>query len=181
MKRGAAVLALVLTTIYVGWPTPAIGRGHGGGGHAAGSVHGSLAGRTHSMLVASLQAHFAPHLGGSTLVTRPTPPLQRAFGGFGMHHHHHGAVFVFVEPPFFVPFLYGYAYPYSPLYDFGPPSAYAEPPPTVTAPFFCWIDGIGFTDEERFAHHLHEVHGVPLDEALSTSELVDGRYVFFGY
>jgi hypothetical protein len=113
-------------------------------------------------------------------VTRPAPPLQRAFGGFGMHHHHHGAVFVFVEPPFFVPFLYQYAYAYSPLYDFGSPSAYAAPP-TVTAPFFCWIDGIGFTDEERFAHHLHEVHGVPLDEALSASELVDGRYVFFGY
>jgi hypothetical protein len=25
------------------------------------------------------------------------------------------------------------------------------------------------------------VHGVPLDEALSASEQVDGRYVFYGY
>jgi hypothetical protein len=57
----------------------------------------------------------------------------------------------------------------------------AKPPPTVTAPFFCWMDGIGFTDEERFAHHLHGAHGVPLDKALSASEKVDGRYVFYGY
>jgi hypothetical protein len=180
MRRGAAVLALVFATIYVGWPSPAFGRGHGGGGHAAASAHGSLAGQAHSMVTASLQAHFATRLGGSTIVTRPAPPLQHAFGGFVMHHHHHGPVFVFVEPLFFSPFLFGYAYPYSPLYDFGPPAAYAAPS-TVTAPFFCWIDGIGFTDEERFARHLHEVHGVPLDEALSASELVDGRYVFFGY
>ena len=50
------------------------------------------------------------------------------------------------------------------------PPVQAKPPPTVTAPFFCWVDGIGFTDEERFAHHLHGVHGVPLDKALSASE-----------
>jgi len=57
----------------------------------------------------------------------------------------------------------------------------AKLPPTVTAPFFCWVDGISFTDEERFAHHLHGAHGVPLDKALSASEKVDGRYVFYGY
>jgi hypothetical protein len=191
MRRGAAVLALVLSTIYVGGPTPALARGHGGSGHTAGSAHGFLAGQAHSTLTASLRAHFAPHVGGSTLVTRPAPPLQHAFGGFPMHHHHHhhGPVFAFVEPPFFSPvfspffspFFYGYAYPYSPLYDFRAPPTYAEAPPTVAAPFFCWIDGIGFTDEGRFAHHLHEVHGVPLDEALSASEIVDGRYIFFGY
>jgi hypothetical protein len=61
------------------------------------------------------------------------------------------------------------------------PPVQAKLPPTVTAPFFCWIDGIGFTDEERFAHHLHGAHGVPLDKALSASEKVDGRYVFYGY
>ena len=187
MKRGAAVLALVLATIYVGWPIPARGRGFVGNGHAAGPAHGFLAGQTHSMLRAAPPAHFGPHLSGSMLVTRPAPPLQHAFGGFPMHHHHHhhGPVFAFVEPPFFSPFFspffYGHAYPYSALYDFGAPPAYAEAPPAVTTPFFCWIDGIGFTDEGRFAHHLHEVHGVPLDEALSASEKVDGRYVFYGY
>jgi hypothetical protein len=61
------------------------------------------------------------------------------------------------------------------------PPVQAKPPPTVTAPFFCWVDGIGFTDEDRFAHHLHGVHGVPLDKALSASEKIDGRYVFYGY
>jgi hypothetical protein len=187
MRSGAAVLALVLATIYVGWPTPACGRGFVGHGHATGSAHGFLAGQTHSMLRAALPAHFGTNLSGSMLVTRPAPPLRRAFGSFPMHrhHHHNGSVFAFVEPPFFSPFFspffYGYAYPYSPLYDFGAPRAYTQAPPTLTAPFFCWIDGIGFTDQERFAHHLHEVHGVPLDEALSASEMIDGRYVFFGY
>jgi hypothetical protein len=61
------------------------------------------------------------------------------------------------------------------------PPDQAKPPATVTAPFFCWMDGIGFTDEDRFAHHLHGAHGVPLDEALSASEKVEGRYVFYGY
>jgi hypothetical protein len=61
------------------------------------------------------------------------------------------------------------------------PPVQAKPPPSVTAPFFCWVDGIGFTDEDRFAHHLHGAHGVPLDKALSASEKVDGRYVFYGY
>jgi hypothetical protein len=130
--------------------------------------------------------HSMPHQGGSTLVTRPSPPLQHAFGGFPFHHHHHhhGAGFAFVEQPFFSSFLYGspywYGYPYWPLYDFSSPPPHTAAP-NVSAPFFCWIDEIGFTDERRFAHHLHEVHGVPLDEALSASEQVDGRYVFYGY
>jgi hypothetical protein len=61
------------------------------------------------------------------------------------------------------------------------PPVQAKAPPPATAPFFCWMDGIGFTDEERFVHHLHGAHGVPLDKALSASERVDGRYVFYGY
>jgi hypothetical protein len=75
------------------------------------------------------------------------------------------------------------AEPSAPLVQAKPsaPPVQAKLPPTVTAPFFCWVDGIGFTDEERFAHHLHGVHGVPLDKALSASEKVDGRYVFYGY
>jgi hypothetical protein len=43
------------------------------------------------------------------------------------------------------------------------------------------VDGIGFTDEGRFVHHLHEVHGVPLDEGLAATEVVGERHVFFGY
>jgi hypothetical protein len=60
----------------------------------------------------------------------------------------------------------------------GVPSA---APSMITDPYYCWVDGIGFSDERRFAHHLHEVHGVPLDEALASTELMDGQYVFFGY
>jgi hypothetical protein len=120
------------------------------------------------------------------VITRPAPPFQRAPDDFHEHHHHRGPVFVFVEPPFFesAPFgyPYGYAYPYSSsFYAFGPSSAYAAPSAVIDAPFFCWIDGIGFTDEGRFAHHLHEAHGVPLRDALAASELVGGRYVFFGF
>src|ERR1051326_2336805 len=120
------------------------------------------------------------------MITRPAPPLQHA-DGFRRHHHHHGRTFVFVEPPFFGSpgFISPYGYPYSSsFYTFGalgPPAAYAAPVSTVSAPFFCWVDGIGFSDEARFAHHLHEVHGVPFDDALAASEVVGGRYMFFGY
>jgi hypothetical protein len=119
------------------------------------------------------------------MVTRPAPPFHHADGFH--HHHHHGRTFVFVEPPFFGPtFISPYGYPYSSsFYAFGPspspPVGYAPSPSTVTTPFFCWVDQIGFTDEARFAHHLHEVHGVPLDDALKASEPLGGRYVFFGY
>jgi hypothetical protein len=128
----------------------------------------------------------------------------------GGHGHHHGPVVVFVQPPFFqtqpfgYPFspyfpyypsaalyphssLYSYSpfYPYSWLYSFGTPPASVAAPSTSAAanaaPFYCWVDGIGFTDEGRFVHHLHEVHGVPLDEALDATEVVGERRVFFGY
>jgi hypothetical protein len=51
----------------------------------------------------------------------------------------------------------------------------------IPDPYYWWIHGIGFSDEAQFAQHLHDAHGVPLDEALSMSEQVDGRYVFYGY
>ncbi len=141
------------------------------------------------------------------IVIRPMPPFQRAPGMRG-HGHHHGSVVVFVQPPFFgtQPFGYSFSpyfpyypysasglypysslYPYSPsypyswLYSFGTPPASVAAPSTNTAPYYCWVDGIGFTDEGRFVHHLHEVHGVPLDEALAATEVVGERRVFFGY
>ena len=118
---------------------------------------------------------------------------------------------IFVQPPFFQARRFGYAfspyfpyypssdlsvlvlyrysslYPYSPsypyswLYSFGTPPASVAAPSTNADPYFCWVDGIGFTDEGRFVHHLHEVHGVPLDEALAATEMVGERRVFFGY
>lgn len=122
---------------------------------------------------------------GPRIVTRPAFPLQRSFDGFHRHRHHRrGPVLFFVEPSFFaLPFGYPYApyRPYSSLYEFGAPRAYARSPSTISEPYYCWIDGIGFSDEDRFAHHLREVHGVPLERALSASEQIGGRYVFFGY
>jgi hypothetical protein len=142
------------------------------------------------------------------IVTRRMPPFQRA-PGIGRHGHHHGPVVVFVQPPFFQTRPFGYAfspyfpyypyysssasypysslYPYSPSYpyswlsSFGTLRAYEATPSTNAAPYYCWVDGIGFTDEGRFVHHLHEVHGVPLDEALAATEMVGERRVFFGY
>ena len=116
------------------------------------------------------------------MITRPAPPLQRRFDA-SRHHHHNGSTF-FVTPHYFVadPYFYPYAYPYySSFYAFGPPLAYPAAPAEIDAPFYCWIDQLSFTSEERFAHHLHEVHGVPLTAALGSSEQVGGRYIFFGY
>jgi hypothetical protein len=124
------------------------------------------------------------------VITRPAPPFRRAPGRIDGHRHfHHGPTIVFFESPFFGarPFGYPYSnyflrYPYSsPFYTFGTAPPYVSLPPIATDPFYCWVDEIGFTDRERFAHHLHEVHGVPLEEALASAELVGGRYVFFGY
>jgi hypothetical protein len=130
------------------------------------------------------------------IVTRPMPPLRRV-DSFPRHHHHrHDRGVVFVEPPFFgysafSPFDWPYAYPYwssfygypysSSFYSYAPGGGYAPSPSTIKTPYFCWVDQIGFTDESRFVHHLHEVHGVPLDQALAASEQIGERYVFFGY
>jgi len=91
--------------------------------------------------------------------------------------------------PYSSPYPYSSLYPYSSspsylyswLYSFGTPRTYADAGSTSTAPYYCWVDGIGFTDEGRFLHHLHEVHGVPLDEALAATEVVGERRVFYGY
>jgi hypothetical protein len=52
-------------------------------------------------------------------------------------------------------------------------------PSTNTDRIFCWVDGIGFTDEGRFVHHLHEATTCRSTRA-AASELVGGD-VFFGY
>lgn len=128
------------------------------------------------------------------IVTRPAPPLHRAFGFFRPphRHHRHDSVLFFVGPSFLAPQPFGYPfysyypnslyYPYSSLYGFGAPFGYATSPSLIASDrYYCWIHGIGFSDEARFAEHLHDVHGVPLDEVLSASEQVGGRYVFYGY
>jgi hypothetical protein len=117
--------------------------------------------------------HLAPR---TSIVTRREPPFHRALDGFGPHpHHRHGHVFFFT--PFFAPF----GYLYSLFYGFGAAFGYEGSRSVIPEPYYCWIHGIGFSDEAQFAQHLHDAHGVPLDEALSASEQVDGRYVFYGY
>ena len=172
MNRPAAASALALAIAWM-LTTPVDAR--------VGSVGHGVAARP----MASNPAARLRLPSGRAIVTRPAPPFRRGFGGFApRHEHHHGSTVFFVTPSYFVadPFFYPYAYPYdSSFYAFAPPLAYQAAPSAIDAPFYCWIDQLSFTSEERFAHHLHEVHGVPLTAALGSSEVVGGRYIFFGY
>jgi hypothetical protein len=140
-------------------------------------------------------------------VTRPAPPFQRAPGGGDGHHHHAKAPFIFFGSPFAYP--YGVNYGFGSLYAFGsPPYGFRAPygfgapygfsvpygfavpygsvvpgfaPAPIYAPFYCSLDGLAFQDEAMFINHLHDAHGVPLENALSYAESIGGgRYVFFG-
>jgi len=186
--RALAALALMATAL------PALGADSPGPAVRAGAPVGSAVG-------SAVRAHPAP-VAPPSVVTRPMPPFHRAPGTSG-HGHHHGPVVIFLPPPYYgvPPVGYGFG-PYSPyfpysslrpypayspfdgyswLYSFGSPPSPMAAPLTADYPYYCWVDGIGFTDEGRFLHHLHEVHGVPLDEARASTELVGDRRVFFGY
>ena len=130
----------------------------------------------------------APALGprpSPSLVTRPAPPLQKAPSDLPQRHERS----FFFGPPFFYGPGFGYPYgeyPYGGYWrGYGPQffdssAAFGVAPPAIDAPFYCWLDGSGFEDEETFARHLHDVHRVPLENALSFTESVGGRHVFFG-
>jgi hypothetical protein len=105
-----------------------------------------------------------------TIVTRRAPPFHRLPSGEVVIANR-GAI-LFVHPFFFSS---------SRGFFLGEPMFLAEQPTTIiNAPFFCYLDGLGFSDRDSFVRHLHEVHGVPLTSALSFCERVGGRYMFFG-
>jgi hypothetical protein len=195
MSRSLSARAFAIAVAIFATAAPALG----------GSYQGALV-RTGAAVASGARASPAPIV-RPNIVTRPMPPLQRAPRMDG-HGHHHGPIVVFVQPPFFQNQFFGFgfspyfpyypssasafypysslypyssSYPYSWLYSFGTARTYEAAPSTNAAPYYCWVDGIGFTDEGRFVHHLHEVHGVPLDEALDATEVVGERRVFFGY
>ena len=196
MNRPTVAWALTFAIAAVSAATPALGDG------PRGSVAGSVAAGAAAAGAAAAQPRPAPRH-GPNIITRRAPPFHRAPGHVDGHRHdHHRPGFVFIPPPFFGTRPFGYPYtpynpyipyspytPYSPYIPYYPYSFYARgrlpaypaAPSMITGPYYCWVDGIGFSDEGRFAHHLHEVHGVPLDEALASTELMDGHYVFFGY
>src|SRR6266542_1575574 len=100
MSRGAAVLALVLATMYVDWPAPAFGRGHGASSHSSASRRGmSTAAR------AMAHAFASRRTGGSMVVTRPAPPFRHAPSGQRDHHRTSARI---LRPPAFLqaPLLY---------------------------------------------------------------------------
>lgn len=187
MNRLAAAWAFASAIAYMAAATPAFGKTHNGGGHSAHGTSGTQDGSVaHSIMSASSASPHSQSTWRGAIVTRPAPPFHRTSGGFhGRPHHPHGSVFFFIVSPFFVPAPFAYPfylyYPYSSLYEFEGPLGYGGPSIIISDPYYCWIDAVGFSNEGQFAQHLHDVHGIPLDEALSASELVGGRYVFLGY
>ncbi len=103
---------------------------------------------------------------------RPTPPFRRTPSG--------NVIIIERTPVFFVhPFFFEHRLS---TFGFGQPLFLGGSPVVVMdAPFFCYLHGLGFTDQAAFTQHLHDAHGVPLGRALSFCELVGGRYVFFGF
>ncbi len=103
------------------------------------------------------------------VVTRPAPPFRHAPTG--------NVIIIELAPAFFVhPLFFRHRF-----FTFGQPLFLGgSPVALIDAPFFCYVDRLGFTDQATFAQHLHDAHGVPLDRALSFCELVGGQYVFFG-
>jgi hypothetical protein len=83
------------------------------------------------------------------------------------------------------PYGFGAPYGFTVPYGFTMPYGSREPefaPEPIYAPFYCSLDGLAFQDEATFARHLHDAHGVPLENALSYAESIGGgRYVFFGF
>jgi hypothetical protein len=117
-----------------------------------------------------VQAFASRPAGGGLVVTRPAPPFRHAPSG--------NVIIIERTPVSFVhPFFFGHRF-----FAFSAPLFLGgSPVDVIDAPFFCWLDGFGFTDQAEFVRHLHEAHGVPLASALSFCELVGGRVVFFGF
>lgn len=52
----------------------------------------------------------------------------------------------------------------------------------IRSPFFCFPDGLEFTDQALFFDHLHQVHGIPVEQAVFfCRQLLGGRLIFFGF
>ncbi len=175
MNRPAAACAL--TFAVAAMATPASGNGYQGALVRSGAAAATAA-----------RANPFP-IAGPNVVTRPMAPFRQGPGAGAQCHRRHGPVVVFVQPPLFGTQRFGFGYnsfssnfPFSSPFTFGSwPAFNTAAPAAMAEPYYCWVDGIGFTDEGRFVHHLHEVHGVPLDEALSLTESVGERRVFYGY
>jgi hypothetical protein len=107
------------------------------------------------------------HAEAATIVTRRAPPFHRAPNG--------DVVLVEDGAPFVRPFVSHR------FFAFGEPLSLGAPVAIIEAPYFCYLDGLGFADQAAFVRHLHDAHGVPVGRALSFCEQVGGRYVFFGF
>lgn len=88
---------------------------------------------------------------------------------FGPHHHGGGfqSDFFFSNRGFF----FG-----RPLFPVSPQAV------VIRSPFFCFPDGLGFTDQALFFDHLHQVHRIPFGQAgFFCRQVLGGRLIFFGF
>src|SRR5262249_47807831 len=199
---GVVVLLLELLAIQA-WGHGIGGFGGGFSGHTGmshfGGFHGGMGG---------FQGSFGGFPGGFVhpgFQRGFIPPDFQGFGHFGhfQHelffgpHHHFGGFpggfffsnrglffgrpFVpFGPPPHFGGLSRGF-FLSDRSFFFGRPFVPVSPGAVViTTPFFCFPDELAFTDQALFFDHLHQVHGLPVDQAgLFCRQVLGGRLIFF--
>jgi hypothetical protein len=116
-----------------------------------------------------VQAFAARLAGGDVVVKRPAPAFRHAPTG--------NVIIIERTPLFFVhPFFREHRFS-----TFGQPLFLGGSPVVVIdAPFFCQVDGLGFSDEAACAQHLHAAHGVPLGRARRSVSWWAGATCFSG-
>ena len=160
MKRFIAVCvtACLVGLVPVGH-VQAFGRhggGHGGhfGGHGGGRG-GHFGGRFGGH--AFHGGHFGHSPPGRIFHSPRGFPHEFGHGGFFLHHHGFGRSFA----PF--------------AFRVGPPVA------IIKDPFFCFPHGLGFTEQDTFFIHLHNLHGISPEHASFSLIQTGGRLIFLGF
>jgi hypothetical protein len=187
MKKGIIIGCVVLLLALLATQVWAHGigglggglSGHPGGSHFSGSVsplggfHGSFShpgfqGLSHFDHFQHEQFFGSHHHFGPFVPPGHEEHFEHELF-FGPHHHFGGfqSDFFFSNRGFF----------------FGRPLFPVRPQVVVIrSPFFCFPDGLEFTDQALFFDHLHQVHGIPFDQAgLFCRQVLGGRLIFFGF
>jgi hypothetical protein len=162
-RRVLGVVIPLAVVVFVGLlVTMAWARGMGGHG----GFHGGFGGFQGGLTPPGLQRGFVhPGVQGFSHFDHFQQGLL-----FGPHHHGGGFQrdFFFSNRGFF----------------FGPPLFPLSPHAAVVirSPFFCFPEGLEFTDQALFFEHLHQVHGIPFEQAgFFCRQLLGGRLIFFGF
>jgi len=168
MKKGILIGFVVLA---LGVPaTTARAHGMGGFGGFHGGFHGGMGG---------FRGGFGGFRGGFTQPGFHRGFVHPGFQGFGHFDQFQNEQF-FGFHRHFDRFHRGFPGGFffgRPFFPFSPRAV------VISTPFFCFPDGLGFTDQALFFDHLHQAHGIPPDRALSFSTPLLGgrRFIFFGF